>query len=403
MGFGVVGSGVAEVLKNNADVIEKNCGVALQLSHILDIRDFPDSPFAPYMTRDVNTILSDDETEIVVETMGGTEPAFTFVSGCLNAGKHVVTSNKELVANKGYALLELAKKNGVNFFFEAAVGGGIPIIRPLSRCLAGNNITRVAGILNGTTNFILTKMIVEQMDFAAALKLAQDNGYAEKDPTADVEGIDACRKICILASLAFGSHVYPDGVYTEGISALTGEDTAAAAKAGCVIKLIAQTKRLDNGKITALVSPALVKKEHLLAGVSGVFNACLITGDVVGDVIMVGRGAGKEATASAVVGDIIDCVDHRSARKPFGWGDAVPGLLEDVDAVAFSFLVRAETDAKKADTAALHAALPGSTVLDSADGVLLFRTPCLPQGEIKAALSKTPLRVQSMLRFFEEA
>ncbi|MBR3551942.1 MAG: homoserine dehydrogenase [Clostridia bacterium] len=403
MGFGVVGSGVAEVLKNNAAVIEKKCGVSLRLSHILDIRTFPGSPFAPYMTRDVNDILNDADTDIVVETMGGTEPAFTFVSACLNAGKHVVTSNKELVAKKGYQLLELAKKNGVNFFFEAAVGGGIPIIRPLSRCLAGNNITRVAGILNGTTNFILTKMIVEQMDFAAALRLAQQNGYAEKDPTADVEGIDACRKICILASLAFGSHVYPDGIFTEGISALTLDDVAAAEALGCVIKLIAQTRRLENGKISVLVSPALIKKTHLLSGVSDVFNACLITGDAVGDVIMVGRGAGKEATASAVVGDIIDCVDHSSARKTFGWGDAVPGLVEDIDAVPAAFLVRAETSSKDSDTVALAAALPGCTMLDSDGSTLLFVTPSLPQGKIKAALNAAPLRVRSMLRFFEES
>ena len=397
MGFGVVGSGVAEVLKNNAAVIEEKSGVALRLSHILDIRSFPGNEFESYMTKDFNDILNDSETDIVVETMGGTEPAFTFVSKCLAAGKHVVTSNKELVAKKGYALLEIARANNVNFLFEAAVGGGIPIIRPLSRCLAGNNISRVAGILNGTTNFILTKMIVEHMDFAAALRLAQENGYAEKDPTADVEGIDACRKICILASLAFGSHVYPDGIFTEGISALTLDDVAAADRLGCVIKLIAQTMRLENGKISVLVSPALIEKAHLLSGVSDVFNACLITGDAVGDVIMVGRGAGKEATASAVVGDIIDCTDHCETRKRFGWGEAVDGLVEDIDAVPAAFLVRADAG----DLTALSAALPGCKVLDSGDGTLLFVTPRLPQGEIKAALQNASLQVRSMLRFFE--
>ena len=207
MGFGVVGSGVAEVIAQNADHISEQGLGDLRLSHILDIRDFPGHAFSRYMTKDVNDILSDDETRIVVETMGGLEPAFTFVSACLKKGKHVVTSNKELVAKKGFALLELARANNVNFLFEAAVGGGIPIIRPLSLCLAANRVQEIAGILNGTSNFILSKMITDGMAFGDALALAQKKGYAEKDPTADVEGLDACRKICILASLASGSHV----------------------------------------------------------------------------------------------------------------------------------------------------------------------------------------------------
>ena len=397
MGYGVVGSGVAEVLTNNAAVIKRNSNVDLRLSHILDIRSFDNCPFAQYMTKDFSDILNDESTRIVVETMGGTEPAFTFVSQCLKAGKHVVSSNKELVANKGFELLEIARANNVNFLFEAAVGGGIPIIRPLSRCLAGNNIFRVAGILNGTTNFILTKMIEEHMAFDDALRLAQSKGYAEKDPTADVEGIDACRKICILASLAFGHHVYPDGIFTQGITRLTPQDVANAETVGCVIKLIAQTSLLKNGNLSVLVSPALVKKESLLAGVRGVFNACLVTGDAVGDVLLVGQGAGKEATASAVIGDIIDCASNAETRKFFGWSGEKPGLVEAIEAVPAAFLVRASG----ADQAAVDAVLPGCAFLSDTGDALLFKTPALPQGEIEAALKKANLSVLSMLRFFD--
>lgn len=329
LGFGVVGSGVAEVIKKNAEKIKENSGVSLELKAILDIRDFEQSEFAPLMTKSFDDILNDDSIKIVVETMGGVNPAFDFVSSCLKKGKHVVSSNKELVAKKGYELLSLARENNVNFLFEASVGGGIPIIRPISRCLAGNRITEIAGILNGTTNFILDKMITEQMSFEDALKLAQQKGYAEKDPTADVEGIDACRKICILASLAFGSHVYPDGIYTEGISKITGEDVAAADKLGFVIKLIAQTKKLENGKISVMVSPALVKKTSMLSSVNGVFNACLVRGDATGDILMYGKGAGKLATASAVVGDVIDCASNFDKRKFFGWEDGRENFVED--------------------------------------------------------------------------
>ena len=261
--------------------------------------------------------------------MGGVKPAFDFVLACLNKGKHVVSSNKELVATRGYELLEAAKKNNVNFLFEASVGGGIPIIRPMSRCLAGNRISEVAGILNGTSNFILTKMIMDGMSFDEALKLAQDKGYAEKDPTADVEGLDAMRKICILASLAFGYHVYPDGVYSEGISKITLEDVAFAASYDSVIKLIAMTKKLSDDKIVVMVSPRLIKNESMLSGVNGVFNACLVRGDATGDVLMYGKGAGSLATASAVVGDVIDCASYDNDRKFFGWSDKKDGYLED--------------------------------------------------------------------------
>ena len=398
MGFGVVGSGVAEVIAQNADHIRAHSLVDLSLSHILDIRDFPGSAFAPYMTKDVNDILSDDETKIVVETMGGVEPAFTFVSACLQKGKHVVTSNKELVAKKGDVLLALARANNVNFLFEAAVGGGIPIIRPLTICLAANRIREIAGILNGTTNFILSKMITDNMDFRTALRLAQEKGYAEKDPTADVEGIDACRKICILASLATGSHIYPDGILTEGITKLTKDDVAYAEAFGCVIKLIARAKTLENGRWCVTVSPALVPKTHRLAGVNDVFNACFVRGDMVGDVLLYGQGAGKLATASAVVADAIDCAQHSDKRRIYGWGEAKDGVLADPMEAPVRLFVRAKTSGKAADTAKLLSALPGCKVADSADGDLVFITPEAKEKDLRDALA--PFDAASVIRLF---
>lgn len=398
MGFGVVGSGVAEVISKNAPVIKENSNVSLSLSHILDIRDFEDSAFSKYMTKSFDDILNDEDTQIVVETMGGVEPAFTFVSKCLKKGKHVVTSNKELVAKKGYELLCLAKENNVNFLFEASVGGGIPIIRPISRCLAGNRINEIMGILNGTTNFILTKMIMDNMDFADALKLAQNMGYAEKDPTADVEGIDACRKICILSSLAFGSHVYPDGIYTEGITKVSLEDVEYAGKAGYVIKLIAQAKKLDNGKANITVSPALVKKDSMLAGVNDVFNACLVRGDATGDVLMYGKGAGKLATASAVVGDVIDCAANHESRKFFGWGEAKENFVEDHLKVEVPLFVRAETSDKEGDKAKLQLALSGCEFIETATNELAFITEPAPEGELSEKLSSLGLNIKSTIR-----
>lgn len=274
MGYGTVGSGVVEVFNKNHDsIVRRSTRDSLDLKYILDLRDFPGDPNADKFIKDFNIILNDTDVKIVVETMGGLHPAFEFVSSLLKAGKSVVTSNKELVAAKGYELLTLAEENNVNFLFEASVGGGIPIIRPITQCLAANEIDEIAGILNGTTNFILTMMIEKNMTFADALKLAQDNGYAEKDPTADIEGHDACRKICILASLCFGKHVYPDAVYTEGITKITLEDVAYVQNYGGVIKLLGRAKRMENGKISALVSPAVVMHGSQLASVTDVFNA----------------------------------------------------------------------------------------------------------------------------------
>lgn len=344
MGYGTVGSGVVEVIETHDKSIKnRTAGEALQVSHILDLRDFPDDPHADLFTKDFNDILNDPEVKVVAETMGGVNPAFDFTMRLIEAGKSVVTSNKELVAQKGLELLEAAEKNGVNYLFEASVGGGIPIIRPMAQCLTANNIEGVAGILNGTTNFILTKMIEDGMTFDDALKLAQDNGYAEKDPTADIEGFDACRKVCILASLAFGKHVYPNQVRAEGITKITLEDVEYISSADGVIKLLGQIKKLDDEKIAAFVSPAVVFHGSQLASVNGVFNAILVRGDAVGDVCFYGAGAGKLPTASAVVADMVDCAVHVERRKNFGWGaGAEDYVVDEKQCLEMPFYVRAK-------------------------------------------------------------
>ena len=397
LGFGVVGSGVAEVISQNSEHIKENSNVSLKVTKILDIRDFPDSEFSPLMTKDFNEILSDDSIDIVCETMGGVNPAFTFVSECLKKGKHVVTSNKELVATKGFELLEIARENNVNFLFEASVGGGIPIIRPLSRCLAGNNVNEVAGILNGTSNFILTKMIVDGMSFDDALKLAQDKGYAEKDPTADVEGFDALRKICILASLSFGTHVYPDGIYTEGISKITLEDVAYAESYNSVIKLIARAKKLSDSKITVMVTPCLVNNESMLAGVSGVFNACLVRGDMTGDVLMYGKGAGKLATASAVVGDVIDCASNNKERKFFGWADEKKDFVASYLENETAFYVRA-SDADKAEVEKVFGEVQYLSRENQPENEIAFVTDIMKESEFTNKLSQLNINLIGVIR-----
>ena len=401
MGFGVVGSGVAEIIAKNSDVIKQNSNVQLELSHILDIRDFDDNEFSSYMTKSFDDILNDDSTQIVVETMGGVNPAFTFVSECLKKGKHVVTSNKELVATRGFELLTLARENNVNFLFEASVGGGIPIIRPISRCLAGNRISEVAGILNGTSNFILTKMIVDGMSFDEALSLAQQKGYAEKDPTADVEGFDALRKICILASLAFGNHVYPEGIYTEGISKITLEDVDYASSFGSVIKLIARTKKLENGKISVMVSPCFVKNSSMLSGVNGVFNACLVRGDATGDVLMYGKGAGKLATASAVIGDVIDCACNDEKRKFFGWEDTKENMLENYLETETALYVRGTCEDSVAVKTAVYNSLGKVTYLqrnNQPENEIAFVTDVMKEAQLRELLLSTGIKIIATVR-----
>lgn len=402
MGYGTVGSGVVEVFNKNHDsIVRRSTRDSLDLKYILDLRDFPDDPNEDKFIKDFNIILNDADVKIVVETMGGLHPAFEFVSSLLKAGKSVVTSNKELVATKGYELLTLAEENNVNFLFEASVGGGIPIIRPITQCLAANEIDEIAGILNGTTNFILTMMIEKNMTFADALKLAQDNGYAEKDPTADIEGHDACRKICILASLCFGKHVYPDAVYTEGITKITLEDVAYIQNYGGVIKLLGRAKRLEDGKISAVVSPAVVMHGSQLASVTDVFNAILVRGDAIGDVVFYGKGAGKLPTASAVVADVIDCAKHVDRKKAFGWGASEENYVVDYKTLETALYIRTEVSDKATALAAVEAQFGKVRVLSREDAPaneLAFVTGTDTEQALTEKLENTGFQALSCIR-----
>ena len=370
MGYGTVGSGVAEVLKTNHErIVANSMQDELELAKILDLREFPGDEYEQLVTHDFNDILNDPEIRIVVECMGGLRPAYDFVKSLLLAGKHVVTSNKELVAEKGFELLTTAAEKNVNFLFEASVGGGIPVIRPISQCLAANEIEEVAGILNGTTNFILAKMIDDGLSFEEALALASSLGYAEANPAADIEGTDACRKICILASLCFGSHVYPQSVSTEGITKITLADVECAKAIGGVIKLIASAKRTDDGKISVSVAPSVVRNACLLSGVNDVFNAVLVRGNVLGDAVFYGRGAGKLPTASAVVADVIDCAKHDRRRKLLGWGAPVDGFVADANDAKYSYLIRLKAsfeDANKAFGSIEKVTYPGQSADETA-------------------------------------
>lgn len=343
LGFGVVGSGTVELFYKNKNKIIEKAGTDLDIKYILDIRDFPGSPFEGKFTKDINDILNDDEVTLVAEVMGGVNPAFDFVKSCLERGKSVVSSNKELVAKKGAELLKTAKEHNCNFLFEASTGGAIPIIRPLHQCLAANDITAVAGILNGTTNFILTKMINENMPFAEALSTAQKLGYAEKDPTADVEGHDACRKICILSSLVFGKHVYPEWVHCEGISSITAEDAKYAESWGGAVKLIGSVKRTADGKILPIVRPAFVCGANQLSNVNDVFNGIMVYGDAIDQVMFYGRGAGKFPTASAIVADLIDAAKMKGTSISQVWEDSKDNsFIADYKEDVLPFYVRVQ-------------------------------------------------------------
>ncbi len=321
LGYGTVGSGVVELFFKNRKKIEQKAGEKMELGYILDLRDFPDSPYADCFTKSLDNILVDEDIAVVAECMGGVEPAFTYLMQCLELGISVVTSNKELIAQKGAELLAAAKTYNANCFFEASVGGAIPIIRPLHRCLAANEITAIYGILNGTTNFILNKMLSDDMSFDAALKLAQELGYAEREPSADVDGHDACRKICILSSLVFGKHVYPSSVHTEGIRGISLEDAAAADALDGAVKLIASVRKLANGKILPAVMPMFVPHENMISRVDGVFNCVEVCGDAIDRAYFCGRGAGKLPTASAVMGDIIEAVKQHETVLSQDWID----------------------------------------------------------------------------------
>ena len=340
LGHGVVGSGVVEVLTQNCESITKRAKERIEIKYILDKREFNDSQFAEKFTKNYSDILNDDDIKIVVEVMGGLSPAYEYVKEALLKGKSVVTSNKELVAEKGHDLLKIANEKNCNFLFEASVGGGIPIILPIHQCLAANEVIEIAGILNGTTNFILTKMIHDNVSFNEALKMAQELGYAERDPSADIDGDDACRKICILASLAYGKHVYPENVHVVGIRDIDIKDVKYAKECDCVIKLIGRVKKLNDGKLEIEVEPMLISNNSQLAGVEDVFNGILVRGDSTGDVVFYGKGAGKLPTASAVVADIIECVKHFDTRKYLFWDDSDEQYIKDYNEYETSLYVR---------------------------------------------------------------
>ncbi len=366
MGHGVVGSGVAEILLTHKQKLFASVGEEIYVKKVLDLREFPDSPIADRFTKNFEDIIHDLEIRVVVEVMGGLHPAYEFVSRCLKAGKSVVTSNKELVAAYGADLLELARQENVNFLFEASVGGGIPIIRPMNQCLVANIVNEVAGILNGTTNFILTKMIEDGMQFEDALRLAQDLGFAERNPAADIEGHDACRKICILASLAFGKHIYPQSVHTEGITKITLEDVKYAEKFGYVIKLIGRVKKLPNGKIDIVTAPMLVPFKSQLANIDNEFNGIMVRGDCTGDVVFYGRGAGKLPTASAVVADVVDCISHLKQRRFLYWADGDGSNIINVNDSVFAMYVRVKGKDAVSKAQALfgdiqHISMPGNS------------------------------------------
>lgn len=341
LGFGTVGSGVYEILKNKNFV--DAVGEDVEVKYILDIRDFDDEEVNKYLTHDFNDILNDKEVTVVAEVMGGLHPAYEFTKQLIESKKSVVTSNKELVATYGPELLELAKENNVSYMFEASVGGGIPVIRPMTICTKANDIVRIAGILNGTTNYILNEMFEKGKSFEDALKDAQEKGYAEKNPSADVDGHDACRKLAILSSLAWGKFVDFKNIPTKGITKISLEDVKYARSMDSVIKLIGYADLDENGKIYATVSPMIVSKDILLSGVNDVFNAVMIKGNFLGDAVFYGRGAGKLPTASAVVADVLDCVRHFDSKKHnILWDTKDKDIMSDSEGKLSSFFVRSK-------------------------------------------------------------
>jgi homoserine dehydrogenase len=338
LGYGTVGSGVVEVLNTNQDSINKRANEEINIKYVLDLRDFPGDPIQDKIVHDFDVIAGDDDVKIIVEVMGGVEPAYTFVKRALLAGKSVCTSNKELVAKHGSELLQIAREKNINFLFEASVGGGIPIIRPLNSSLTADEIDEITGILNGTTNYILSKMAHEGLDFDSVLKDAQEKGYAERNPEADVEGYDACRKIAILSSLAFGNQVDYEDIYTEGITKITAEDIKYAKHMGMAIKLLASSKRVGDS-FYAMVAPFLINTEHPLYSVNNVFNGIFAHGNVLGDVMFYGSGAGKLPTASAVVADVVDAAKHMNRNIMQLWSNKKLELA-DISTSSCRFFVR---------------------------------------------------------------
>ncbi len=344
IGYGVVGSGVYEILKRNAETVKKHAGKSIEVKYVLDIRDFPDHPEKEIFVKDYSVILDDPEVEAVVETMGGVRFAYGYTKDALTRGKSVITSNKELVASHGHEFFEIAASHGCRYLYEASVGGGIPVIRPIADCLSSNEIESITGIINGTTNYILTKMFKENNTFDSALRQAQELGYAEKDPSADVDGTDICRKIAILSSLTLGKRISCDNIPVKGLKSITVEDISYAAVMNCSIKLVG-CARFKGGKAGVFVGPMLIPKENPLAGIDDVFNGVLIKGNMVGNVLLYGRGAGKLPTASAVVADVMDIAKNPEYTEDFSWKETGEAVTFDPAEIETRFFVRVKKEA----------------------------------------------------------
>lgn len=387
LGYGTVGSGVYEVLKTNYETVAKRAGTEIDIKYVLDLRSFPGEPVNEVLVHEFDTIVNDPEIEILVEVMGGVEPAYSYVKEALLKGKSVCSSNKELVAKHGAELLEIAKQKKINFLFEASVGGGIPIIRPLNQSLTADQIIEITGILNGTTNYILTEMKEKGISFGEALKDAQEKGFAERNPAADIEGHDACRKIAILTSLAYGKQVDYEKIYTEGITNISDIDIQYATAIGAAIKLLGSSKRIGD-KIYAMVTPKMIPENHPLFTVNGVFNGILVRGNVLGDVMFYGSGAGKLPTASAVVSDVVDAAKHKGRNIMTIWSPKELELAER-NSLACKFFVRVKEEemlaAKQAFPIGQELAVEGVT------GEFAFLTEEMSEAEFEEAAQRVTL------------
>ena len=395
LGYGTVGSGVVEVINTNQDSINRRAGDEIRIKYVLDLRDFPGDPVQKVLVHDYETIVNDPEVDIVVEVMGGLEPAHTFVKRALEAGKSVATSNKALVAKFGPELMNIARNKNINFLFEASCGGGIPIIRALNQSLTADQIDEVTGILNGTTNYMLTKMDMEGSRFESVLMEAQEKGYAEADPTADVEGYDACRKIAILSSLAYGKFLNYEKIHTEGITRITPEDMEYAKVMGLSIKLLATSRKLSEDSYYAVVAPFLVGKNNPLYSVNDVYNGIFVHGNVLGDAMFYGSGAGKLPTASAVVADVVDEAKHLHENMPNEWNDQ-PLPLADPDQVSGRFFVRVQTT----DLSLIRSVFGTIEQIQvpKAEGETGFVTAQMTLGQYKAKAAEIKAEILSMIR-----
>ena len=401
LGFGTVGSGTAEVLTSNKSMIESYIGDEINIKYILDLREFPDSPFADRIVHEFDVILNDPEITLIAEMMGGAHPAYDFTKAALEAGKHVVTSNKEVVATFGIELLKTATENGVRYLFEASVGGGIPVIRPLMNDFNSNSILSIDGILNGTTNYMLTKMKDEGLAFDTVLRDAQKKGYAERNPDADIKGKDAARKIVILAALAYGKLISPENIYTEGITEISDVATTLATQMGYSIKLIGHTERVADGRVLAMVSPRLIPPSNPLSHITDVFNGILVETDMLGTTMFYGRGAGKLPTAGAVVADILDIARHPGEVNTLSWDTAMPADLAPLsDYVCPHFLILSDPDGK-GDRDALRGIFGEIRQVIRFDGMVAFITAAMSETAIAEKIEKTDRIVFSHIRVLD--